>query len=587
MRPDYTLKQVLQGQVNCEGQDVIIYVDYPGITSYIVGSNSQVVSTSSLQLWTIQQIQSGNYKVFLPSWGFLLIIIFVFLPIGFGLIKGHISLWPGIISSAIWFGASVILVFGKVQIDNWWFLVLVPGVGFLLVHLVARLKTRGFFSRIVKRDLIPVVENDSKTETVKELQHKLEYYERLSSQIPISELRDGFESHGIYCHKNSPLVEVLRRAERVAKNDIPVLIRGESGSGKEMLAQFIHQHSSRRDQPMIAVNCGALNDNLIEAELFGYEKGAFTGAYQQKPGRFELANGGTLFLDEVSETSLAFQVRLLRVLQEGIIERVGGTKSIPVSVRVIAATHQDLTRAIHNKTFREDLFYRLNGYEFIIPPIRERPMDVEYLFKHFLFEIDQHLKYSEPLVEWLKAQSWPGNVRQLKAATQRAVINAQLRKRSFLIPKDFELVETKNDRVGATEQLADQILRKLRDYEFHHRSISAVATDLMIHRSTVTEYLRGWTIKFLNTGEWNHEFVLTSLRGTAPVSDEEQLKNRVSEYISYAESRIIEGLRDLQTNEQILGTKFRNLPQVFRNDLIALIQKKRSMLESGKDAEHL
>jgi DNA-binding NtrC family response regulator len=581
IRPDFSFRQALQGQMSCSGRDVVLYLDYPGITSYIVGPGSQVLSTSALQLWTIQQIQAGNYWIHLPLWETLLLAFIIILPSGFGIWKSRGGIWPGAVSLVLWLAAVGLLSALRIRFDAWWLLALIPGAGFLVARFVIRWKEARMVNISARNELVAGNQSGDAAETVQELQHRLDYYERLSNQIPVSELGQGIQSHGILCHRDSSIVEVLRKAEMVAKNDIPVLIHGESGTGKEMLAQFIHANSGRRDRPLIAVNCGALNDNLIEAELFGYEKGAFTGAFQQKPGRFELADGGTLFLDEVSETSLAFQVKLLRVLQEGLIERVGGTKTIPVSVRVIAATHQDLTRAIHKKLFREDLFYRLNGYDFVLPPLRERPMDVEYLFKHFLFEIDKDLKYSEPLIEWLKSQPWPGNVRQLKATTQRAVINAQLRKRSFLIPKDFELLETKDVSAGMMEQLAEQVLRKLRDYEFHHRSISAVAADLMIHRSTVTEYLRGWTVKYLNAGEWDRNFVLASLRGTAPVSDEAQLKKRVDEYVEYIESRIVDGLQNQQTDEQILCGKFRNLPVVFRNDLAALIQKKRTLIRSG------
>jgi len=580
-RADFTLADILYNSPKCSGRDVVIYLDYPGVTSYIVGSQSNPVSTSALQLWAIRQIHSGNYETQLVWWKLALIALAILTPVGFGIVKKRTDLLPGVFSFALFFLAAAAMFITKVSFSRWWLLVTTPAVILLSAQFISRLKAKRISSQNQQQSSTPSIESGLQAEKLRELEYRLEYYERLSNQIPASELEQGYESHGIWCHKSSPLVEILIKAERVAKNDIPVIIRGESGTGKEMLAQFIHRNSHRRDKPIIAVNCGALNDNLIEAELFGYEKGAFTGAYQQKQGRFELANGGTLFLDEVSETSLAFQVRLLRVLQEGVIERVGGTKTIPVSVRIIAATHQDLSREVKKKTFREDLFYRLNGYEFSLPPLRERPMDIEFLFKHFLCEMDKSLKYSEPMIEWLKTQPWPGNIRQLKAAAQRAVINAQLRKRSFLIPKDFELTETKNERFGTAEQLADQILKKLRDEQFHHRSISAAAAELMLHRSTVTEYLRGWTIKFLNAGDGDHQFVLASLRGTAPVSDEEQLKSRVDEYISYVESRITEGLRNMQTDEEILGTKFRNIPIVFRNDLLSLIQKKRVLVNNN------
>ncbi|HET7057288.1 MAG TPA: sigma-54 dependent transcriptional regulator, partial [Nitrospiraceae bacterium] len=176
--------------------------------------------------------------------------------------------------------------------------------------------------------------------------------------------------------------ELLEFIEKVADSDSTILILGESGTGKELIARTIHYNSSRRDQPLVPVNCGAIPENLLESELFGHEKGAFTGAVNARMGRFELAHGGTLFLDEVGEMSLSLQVKLLRVLQERCFERVGGTKTIGVDVRILAATNQDLEVAVQEKRFRKDLFYRLNVIPVTVPPLRERVSDIPVLIEH-------------------------------------------------------------------------------------------------------------------------------------------------------------------------------------------------------------
>jgi hypothetical protein len=576
MIPDYKFNQVLLENISFQGDDVIVYLDYPGISSYILTSKPFTTSTSSLQIQTIKQILTGNYKIYWPLWRFVAFALIILILPMVGYFIPRISTISIVISLAAWVVISIVLYFGKIYIEIWWFLILIPPVIIFSKKMIPTIWKRKWKGTASSPTGITEEHGNKDSEQIKNLQYRLDYYEKLSTQIPISTLANGYESNGIYCHGSSPFVDILRKAEQVAKNDIPVIIYGESGTGKEKLAQFIHHNSEKQHKPFIAVNCGALNDNLIESELFGYEKGAFTGAYQQKPGRFELANGGTLFLDEVSETSLAFQIKLLRVLQEGVFERVGGTKPIHVSVRIIAATHQNLERAIERGTFREDLFYRLNGYEFSIPALRSRTMDIEYLFKHFLYETDPNIKYSEPLIEWLKDQLWPGNVRQLKTTTRRAIINAQVHNRSFLIPKDFELASVKKDTIDNSDKLSERILERFRDHEFHYRSISAVASDLMLHRSTVTEYLRGWVIRFLNMGNSDTEYVISSMRGTAPVVDESKYRSRIFEYIDYIQTRIKEGVESGYSELEIQSKLFRNLPGVYRDDLIQLIQKIRN-----------
>ncbi len=222
---------------------------------------------------------------------------------------------------------------------------------------------------------------------------------------------------------------MLVNVEQVAATDATVLITGESGTGKELLARAVHNLSSRRNRPLVKVNCAALPANLIESELFGHEKGAFTGAIQRKMGRFELADKGTLFLDEVGEMPLELQAKLLRVLQEGEFERLGSTQTLRVSVRVIAATNRNLDKSVEEGSFREDLFYRLNVFPIESPPLRERLEDIPVLVNHFIKKFGKRLgkpieKVSQQVIDALQAYHWPGNIRELENLMERAIIIA-------------------------------------------------------------------------------------------------------------------------------------------------------------------
>src|SRR5580698_7728563 len=223
------------------------------------------------------------------------------------------------------------------------------------------------------------------------------------------------------------IAELYALLERVADTPTTVLITGESGTGKELVARALHDHSSRKDKPFIKVNCAAIPKELIESELFGYERGAFTGAVSSKPGRFELANGGTLFLDEIGEIPVEMQVKLLRALQESEFERVGGIKTIRVDVRLVAATNRDLKKLIAAGTFREDLFYRLNVVPVRLPALRERTGDIPLLAEHFLTKFNERLRKrvegAEPeTMGILSAYFWPGNIRELENVIERAVL---------------------------------------------------------------------------------------------------------------------------------------------------------------------
>jgi two-component system response regulator FlrC len=225
------------------------------------------------------------------------------------------------------------------------------------------------------------------------------------------------------------LMEVLETARRVARSTATVLIQGESGTGKELLAAFVHRHGLHPDAPYVAVNCAALPDSLAESELFGHEKGAFTGAVMRKPGKFELARRGTLVLDEIGEMPLPLQAKLLRALQEREIDRVGGTAPVPVEARVVAVTNRDLAQMVGAGTFREDLFYRIQVMPLVIPPLRERPGDIALLADHFLAQFAARFgkpvrRFADEAVQRMARHEWRGNVRELENRVERAVLLA-------------------------------------------------------------------------------------------------------------------------------------------------------------------
>ena len=225
------------------------------------------------------------------------------------------------------------------------------------------------------------------------------------------------------------MYEIFHILDQVTDSDVPVLIQGESGTGKELIARALHFNSKRKDHPFVSENCSAIPETLLESEFFGYEKGAFTGADQDKPGLFEIANGGTLFLDEISEMNLDMQAKLLRVLQEGEIRRVGGKKTIRVDVRLISACNRDLAEEVRKKRFRSDLFYRINVITIELPPLRERKEDIPLLVEHFLQrgakKIGRKKRISPRALEYLMEYDWPGNVRELENEIERAMVLAE------------------------------------------------------------------------------------------------------------------------------------------------------------------
>jgi two-component system NtrC family response regulator len=289
------------------------------------------------------------------------------------------------------------------------------------------------------------------------------------------------------------MVELMAMVDKVAASEAPVLIAGESGTGKELVARALHQRSNRGHGPFVAINCGAIPENLLESELFGHEKGAFTGAHALRKGRLEYADGGTLLLDEIGEMPLHLQVKLLRFLQERTIERVGGHKTIEVDVRVVSATNANLEDAILAKSFREDLYFRLNTIQLHLPPLRERGQDAELMAKSFVkrYGRESNIKavLTKEAVDAILAHDWPGNVRELENRIKRAVIVCTDNR---ITASDLELAEpergvTNLDLRAAKDRVEREVMIKA--LEKHGGNVSRAAIELGTSRPTLHHLL--------------------------------------------------------------------------------------------------
>ncbi|MDR4480394.1 MAG: sigma-54 dependent transcriptional regulator [Nitrospira sp.] len=309
---------------------------------------------------------------------------------------------------------------------------------------------------------------------------------------------------------SAPMRMVLDFVEKVADSDSTVLIEGESGTGKELIARMLHFNSMRRDRPLVPVNCGAIPETLLESELFGHEKGAFTGAAHTRLGRFELAHGGTIFLDEVGEMSLPLQVKLLRVLQERCFERVGGTRTINVDVRIIAATNQDLAQAVQERRFRQDLYYRLHVIPIHIPPLRERRSDIPLLVNHFIAQFNQLRRTEIPGMEpealaRMTEEEWPGNIRELENMIERLCV---LKKRGMITTADLpdrpvrmnagkaaespeQFIRFSEDGINLTKELEHYENRLIGEALRKANGITSRAAQLLqVNRTTLVEKLK-------------------------------------------------------------------------------------------------
>jgi len=368
--------------------------------------------------------------------------------------------------------------------------------------------------------------------------------------------------------ENSKMKDVLALVSKVSKDDIPVIILGETGTGKEIIANAIHEKSDRKNTSFVGVNCGALTETLLDSELFGHEKGSFSGAHARRRGRFELANGGTIFLDEITETTPRFQARLLRVLQEGEFERVGGEQAIKVDVRVIAATNRNLQVEMETGRFRSDLYYRLNGFPISIPPLNERIEDIPLLCNHFLNKYKYKIitGFSDKAMDQMKIYSWPGNVRELENTIRRAAILAQSEERAIIRESDLpdEMTHAKNEpKIEITHQpLETQILESLRALKFARSAIGQTAKALgNKDRGTITEYFRGTCFEHLANNNFDIDQTAKSISDSKDEEVIDKVKLKITDYLSNV--KIFTGNLKPEETDLSKGSIYKGLPKKY------------------------
>jgi transcriptional regulator with GAF, ATPase, and Fis domain len=449
-------------------------------------------------------------------------------------------------------------------------------------RVLAQLHDRETKLEILERELVNVREAKSADRTAELLEEIRKYkaeVQTLSSRADdleeYHEDLNGRSSHdGIFddilYDPNGPMKSVIEFIKKIAVSDAPVLIFGESGTGKELVAKAIHNHGNRSSGPFVAVNCGALTESLLESELFGHDKGAFTGAVKDRLGRFEIAHGGTIFLDEIGEVSEEFQVKLLRVLQEGELERVGGSKTIKVNVRVLAATHRDLKHQVAVRKFRDDLYYRLNVLAVTLPPLRERPTDIPLLVRYFLRKEGEGHTISRNVMEAFLRFPWPGNVRELESVVKRASLLATAERRTMITVKD--LTEEIASAARQAVSVEDQILDTLREKGFSRSSISETAEELGgLSRGTVAEYLRGECLKKFVETNFDRKETARQIALSADRAAVDRAAKKLEEYLQNL-TEAVDRSQPWETTRTALRPKTKNLPQRYHPYLEAVAE---------------
>lgn len=329
---------------------------------------------------------------------------------------------------------------------------------------------------------------------IDQLKQMIQNLSKKGTEKPITEDKE-YKFDGIYSEKG--LGRIIALLKMVAPTDATVLIIGESGTGKELIARSIHENSPRFKGPFVAVNCAALNENIIESELFGHEKGAFTGAIAQKKGKFELADKGTIFLDEIGEMPLHTQVKLLRAIQERVIERVGAEKSIKIDVRIVAATNRDLKKMVDTGDFREDLYFRLNVFPIKVPPLRERhdelPLLIDFFIKKYSLKLGKHIKgYTDTFLNKLKNYNFPGNVRELENIIERSVILTRSDLLDGTILPEFEEKTVKNEELDMKNNEKQLILKALAEAKYNKTKAAEI---LGISRRTLHNKIKEYNLE--------------------------------------------------------------------------------------------
>jgi len=576
--------QMAADSVNFENKLILLTVTAPGISSVKSTPLSDALPASLVHLTVAENLINETYltRISLHTQAAILILILisVYLALNFKTEKLY-SLFCGGLLIVLWIFSILAFSMGNLIIPLFYpSLALLSSFIYFLADRVSQKHTlQSSMSDLLQQQI------DSKEEQLQEAREQSSKQANTSEELlrlaeqrkqNILELEKDISDLKIYSasdknrseinlnfkdiiySKTSPMREVLELVLKVSPSDIPVLIMGETGTGKEMIARAIHLKSGRKNNPFVAVNCGALSETLLESELFGHEKGSFTGAATLRRGRFELANGGSIFLDEISETSPAFQAKLLRVVQESTFERLGGEKTLKTNIRIIAATNKNLEAEMEEDRFRADLFYRLNGFPINLPLLRERPDDIPILVQHFLKKYKYKVEISDQAIKILKKYPWPGNIRELENQIRRAALIAESDNHTLIRENDFEEVILKaNSNSGQDsihKSIEEQILETMRSLSFSHSSISQTAKLLGNRdRGTVTEYFRGICFEYLV----NAHFDLDQAAGNIAGSEDEKVVN-------FVKAKINTYLKNLDDNTQSKSKSlYKGLPKKY------------------------
>ncbi len=403
----------------------------------------------------------------------------------------------------------------------------------------------------------------------KEIEKMKSLRESDNDKISITEKTKALIFEGIV-YTSRTMSGVINLIEKVAKSSEPVLIFGESGTGKELVARAIHQRSPRAKNNFIAVNCGALSETLLESELFGHVRGAFTGANTDKIGRFEAADKGTIFLDEIGEISENFQVKLLRVLQSGTFEKVGSSQTKKVDCRVIAASNKNLEVLVKQGKFREDLFYRLNVLKISIPALRERKEDIPFICEYIIRKNNYNIGISKAALDALVNYEWKGNIRELESVIKRALVFSGTSGKDMIQITDLpeEIVR------GIEFSYEEIILENLRKKKFSHSSLTETAKELNVSRTVVSENFRGALLSaYLDAGK-NKRNAAIALCGNEDESQIEKIVSKLDTFLGNIEEDVKKiGREDFEEVKQKLNVKYKNLPRKFHYALDELIRE--------------
>lgn len=405
--------------------------------------------------------------------------------------------------------------------------------------------------------------SDSLLTKIKELKgdiEKLKDSEEDRKPVEIKSEVDEVNFFGLV-YRSKEMQSVTEIIKKAAPTDATILITGESGTGKELVANAIHSLSKRKNEKLIAVNCAALTETLLESELFGHVKGAFTGAVTDKIGKFEAADKGTIFLDEIGETSENFQVKLLRILQSGEFDKVGSIVTSKVDVRIISATNKDLKQLVKEKKFREDLYYRLNVINIHIPPLRERKQDIESIANYLLNSDGGNVRLSMAVLKALTEYDWKGNVRELESVIKRALVFCKSAQRNLLQLNDLPDDLVKNIKFN----FEDLVIESLRQKNFSHSSINETAKELgSVSRTLVAENFRGYSLRILVEKDFNLSDTARVIAASGDLETINRVQTKLETWLSNIKKDVLPNNSDsFEKIKNQLISKYKNLPQKF------------------------